>query len=224
MTANYDYERPQRLGMPEAVLCETKDTGSLEQLIRELHIKSRVPFLLTRLYRQQFADLAPELASLLDYDELSGTAFLHGVQPKRPGKVAIVCAGTSDMRVAQEAARTLTFLGIEHAFFCDIGVAGLHRLLGHIDEICHYDVTIAVAGMDAALASVLGGLYRHAVIGVPTSVGYGVAAGGQTALNAMLASCAQGVLVTNIDNGFGAACGAFRILSAIYSKTQGTER
>ncbi len=215
MTTNYDYDRAERLGMPEAVLCESKDRDSLDRLLDELRAKTGVPFLFTRLYRPQFAAIRPDLAALLDYDEVSGTAYLHGVRPERPGRVAVVCAGTSDLPVAREAVRTLTFMGIAPTLFCDVGVAGLHRLLDRIDEIRRHDIVIAVAGMDAALASVMGGLAGSPVIAVPTSVGYGVATGGRTALNAMLASCAQGVLVTNIDNGFGAACGAVRILNVM---------
>ncbi len=201
--------------MPEAVLCESKDHESLDRLLDELRTKADVPFLFTRLYRPQFEAIRPDLAALLDYDEVSGTAYLHGVRSKRPGRVAVVCAGTSDLPVAREAVRTLTFMGIAPTLICDVGVAGLHRLLERIDEIRRHDIVIAVAGMDAALASVLGGITGCPIIAVPTSVGYGVATGGQTALNAMLASCAQGVLVTNIDNGFGAACGAVRMLNVL---------
>jgi NCAIR mutase (PurE)-related protein len=127
----------------------------------------------------------------------------------------VVTAGTSDLRVATEAARTLHFTGVRHTVYADIGVAGLWRLTERIEEISQHDVIIVVAGMDAALASVMGGLVGKCVIGVPTSVGYGVAAGGNTALNAMLASCGQGVVVTNIDNGFGGACAAVRVLNSL---------
>ena len=215
-SAIYDYARAARIGMPEAVLCESKDRNDLDALIAELQAKADTPFLFTRLYRPQFDRIRPDLSVLFDYDEVSGTAFLHGVQTQRPGRVAVVCAGTSDSPVAQEATRTLTFLGIASTLFCDVGVSGLHRLLDRIDAIREHDVVVAVAGMDAALASVIGGLIGRPLIAVPTSVGYGIAKGGRTALGAMLASCAQGVLVTNIDNGFGAACGAVRILNAIY--------
>ncbi|HEY0282232.1 MAG TPA: nickel pincer cofactor biosynthesis protein LarB [Rhizomicrobium sp.] len=220
MTTNYDYDRAERLGMPEAVLCESKDRESLDRLLDELHAKAGTPVLFTRLTRPQFELIRPDLAALLDYDEVSGTAYLHGVRHGRPGRVAVVCAGTSDLPVAREAVRTLTFMGIAQTLFCDVGVAGLHRLLDRIDEIRRHDIVIAVAGMDAALASVVGGLAGCPVIGVPTSVGYGVAADGRTALNAMLTSCAQGVLVTNIDNGFGAACGAVRMLNVLSNRSK----
>jgi NCAIR mutase (PurE)-related protein len=114
--------------------------------------------------------------------------------------------------VSREAARTLAYYGVPCVEITDVGVAGLWRLMERIDELRRMQVVIAVAGMDAALPTVIGGLVASVVIGVPTSVGYGVAQGGQSALHAMLASCAPGVLVTNIDNGYGAACAAIRIL------------
>jgi NCAIR mutase (PurE)-related protein len=126
--------------------------------------------------------------------------------------VAVVCAGTSDVAVAREAARTLRYYGEGAVEISDVGVAGLWRLLERIEEIRKHRIVIAVAGMDAALPTVIGGLVSGVVIGVPTSVGYGVSNGGQTALNAMLASCSSGLVVANIDNGFGAACAALRIL------------
>ena len=128
--------------------------------------------------------------------------------------VAIVMAGTSDAPVGYEAARTLAFNGQAHRLYVDVGVAGLWRLTERIEEIRQASVVIVVAGMDAALISVVGGLVSSPVIGVPTSVGYGVAAGGMTALHAGLASCAPGVAIVNIDNGYGAACVALRIMSA----------
>lgn len=221
MTAIYDYDRTVRIGMPEAVLCESKDNESLERLLRDLH-KGGKPVLLTRLYQPQFSALPEDVTAGLDYEAVSGTAYLNGIMPKLAGRVAIVCAGTSDVSVAQEAGRTLHFLGVQHTVFCDVGVAGIHRLLERIDEIRQYDAIIAVAGMDAALASVLGGLAGNPVIAVPTSVGYGVASGGQAALNAMLASCAQGVVVTNINNGFGAACAVVRMLNMAVKFGQGS--
>ncbi|MFZ4604141.1 MAG: nickel pincer cofactor biosynthesis protein LarB [Caulobacterales bacterium] len=215
MTTVFDYDRRVRLGMPETVFCEGKEIAQLDQIIAELRQRPDHPTLFTRLWPAAHARLAAEHAGLLDYDGVTGTAFLHGRLAPRAGRVAVVTAGTSDLRVAGEAARTLEFMGIAHQLISDVGVAGIHRLFARIDEIRTADVVIAVAGWDAALASVLGGLVAAPVIGVPTSVGYGVAAGGKTSLNSMLASCGQGVLVVNIDNGFGAACGAVRILNAL---------
>ena len=125
----------------------------------------------------------------------------------------VVSAGTSDVNVCKEVVRTLRYYGIECAEIYDVGVAGLWRLLDRVDDIRQYPVVIAVAGMDAALPSVLGGLVAGVVIAVPTSTGYGIAEKGQTALRAVLASCAPGVVVVNIDNGYGAACAALRVLN-----------
>jgi hypothetical protein len=215
MTVNYDYLRRERLGMPEAVLCTGKDIASLNTIIAELAARPDHAVLFTRLQAEQWESLDPAHRALLDYDPQSATAVLHGTLPARAGNVAVVTAGTSDLRVATEAARTLCFTGVSHSLYADIGVAGLWRLTERIEEISQHDVIIVVAGMDAALASVMGGLVGNCIIGVPTSVGYGVAADGTTALNAMLASCGQGVLVTNIDNGFGAACAAVRVLNSV---------
>lgn len=215
MTTVYDYGRGKRLGMPEAVFCEGKDPSMIDRLLTELIARPDHPTLFTRLFPALFGRLDPALCAKLDHDPISGTATLHGNLPSRCGTVAVVTAGTSDLRVAIEAQRTLAFTGVAAILYADIGVAALWRLMARIDEIRAHDVVIVVAGMDAALASVVGGLVDCCVIGVPTSIGYGVATGGTTALNAMLASCGQGVLVTNIDNGFGAACGAIRILNRL---------
>ena len=131
---------------------------------------------------------------------------------KRPGTIAVLCAGTSDLPVADEAALTADFMGNEVVRVNDVGVAGLHRLLASMPTVREANVVIAVAGMDAALPTVLAGLVPSFVIGVPTSTGYGAARGGETALSAMLASCGPGLTVVNIDNGYGAACAAMRFL------------
>jgi NCAIR mutase (PurE)-related protein len=138
--------------------------------------------------------------------------------------VAIVMAGTSDLPVGREAARTLAFAGQPCREHTDIGVAGLWRLLERIEEIRSSPVVIVAAGMDAALVSVVGGLVASPVIALPTSVGYGVAKGGGPALHAALASCAPGISVVNIDNGYGAACAALRILRAMAASQDSAER
>ncbi|MEI3144631.1 MAG: nickel pincer cofactor biosynthesis protein LarB [Dakarella massiliensis] len=130
------------------------------------------------------------------------------------GSVAIVTAGTSDAFVSHEAGRTLEYLGVRHEYFEDCGVAGLWRLEKRLPEINRHSVVIVCAGLDAAIASVLGGLTGKPLIAVPTSVGYGAARGGETALHSTLCSCAPGVTVMNIDNGYGAACAAVRILNS----------
>jgi len=210
----HDHERPERLGMPEAVLCSEKSDAQMRVIAADL-IQHGGPTLFTRLSVERHAALPDELRSPLVYDAESETAVLGGALPARQGHVAVVAAGTSDLRVAAEAEATLTFSGVSTERIIDVGVAGIWRLQERLEDIRRADIVLAVAGMDAALVSVLGGLVGAPIVGVPTSVGYGVAAGGQTALNSALASCAQGVAVVNIDNGFGAACAAVRMLGLL---------
>ncbi len=201
--------------MPEAVLCEPKSVEQFAAIVAELTQSTDQPRLFTRVRSDQLASLPAGLLERLDIDPVSRTAILHGVRPPRPGRVTVVAAGTSDAAVAAEAERTLEFSGVRVESIVDVGVAGLWRLEERLDEIRAADIVIAVAGMDAALVSVLGGLVAAPLVAVPTSVGYGVATGGSTALHSALASCAQGVTVVNIDNGFGAACAAVRMLSLL---------
>jgi NCAIR mutase (PurE)-related protein len=154
----------------------------------------------------------------MDYDAVSRTGYFGLVAiPQAKPRIAVVTAGTSDVPVAREIARTLNYYGEGCIEIADVGVAGLWRLLDRVSDIRDKAVVIVVAGMDAALPSVVGGLVSGAVIAVPTSVGYGVAEGGTTALHAALASCAPGVVVVNIDNGYGAACAALRIVNLFRS-------
>lgn len=201
--------------MPEAVLCSAKSTDQVVSIVADLVAETTEPRLLTRLTDEQARELVAVHADVIDIDTLSRTAFLRGTLPPRSGRVVVVAAGTSDASVAAEAARTLEFSGVSAELIVDVGVAGLWRLEARLDEIRSADIVIAVAGMDAALVSVLGGLIGAPIIAAPTSVGYGVATGGSTALSSSLASCAQGVSVVNIDNGFGAACAAIRILNLV---------
>ncbi|MEM9201313.1 MAG: nickel pincer cofactor biosynthesis protein LarB [Actinomycetota bacterium] len=208
-----DDRRLARIGMPEAVFCEPKTPAQLDGIVADLLPGGR-PTLFTRLTPERFAALSSASQAQLVYDADSSTATLHGCLPAAAScTIGIVVAGTSDLLVAREAAATLDFSGVPHAMFVDVGVAGLWRLEERLDEIRACDIVIAVAGMDAALMTVLGGLIGAPLIGVPTSVGYGVAEGGTVALGSALASCAQGVAVVNIDNGFGAACAAMRIIN-----------
>jgi NCAIR mutase (PurE)-related protein len=138
-----------------------------------------------------------------------------------PARVAIVSAGSSDAHVTHEIARSLAFYGYTSTAIQDVGVAGLWRLLARLDDIKRAEIVIVVAGMDAALPTVLGGLIGNVIIAVPSSTGYGVAAGGHSALNAMLASCAPGIPVMNIDNGYGAACTAIRMLRTFDARAHG---
>ncbi|MEO8004420.1 MAG: nickel pincer cofactor biosynthesis protein LarB [Betaproteobacteria bacterium] len=207
-----DFARDARTGLEEAVLCASKSVMHLSVILEQVQAKGR-HMLLTRLLPEQFTELSQGHQSAIDYDPISRTGFFGGAHELRTDtRIAVVAAGTSDVGVSREAARTLQFYGEPVAEISDVGVAGLWRLLERIEEIRKMKVVIAVAGMDAALPTVIGGLVSSPIIGVPTSVGYGVATGGQTALNAMLASCSSGLTVTNIDNGFGAACAALRIL------------
>jgi NCAIR mutase (PurE)-related protein len=209
-----DWERATRCGTSEAVLCEPKSAAQIDAIIAHAKALAR-RLLLTRLGSRKFTRLSATARDALDYDEATRTAIL-GELPARThvGRVAIVCGGTSDMLVAGEALRTLAFEGEAATLLADVGVAGLWRLMERLDEIRRHRVVIAVAGMEGALFSVLGGLVPCAVVAVPTSVGYGVSRGGRTALNAALASCASGLAVVNIDNGFGAAHAALRILGS----------
>jgi NCAIR mutase (PurE)-related protein len=207
-----DFARDARTGLDEAVLCASKSVAHLATILDQVEARGK-RILLTRLAPEQFEGLSEKHRAALDYEPVSRTAYFGGTHETVTGtRVAVVSAGTSDVTVSREAARTLRFYGEPAAEINDVGVAGLWRLLERVEEIRKARVVIAVAGMDAALPTVIGGLVSGVVIGVPTSVGYGVATGGETALRAMLASCSQGLVVTNIDNGFGAACAALRIL------------
>jgi len=207
-----DWSRSARTGTSEAVLCEPKSVAQIEAIVSEARTLGR-RLLLTRLRPRQHAALSNETRAALDYDAPTRTAILGGLPPPRAtGRVAIVCAGTSDLPVAREAERTLAFAGEVATMFADVGVAGLWRLMDRIDEIRAHRVAIAVAGMEGALFSLLAGLVPCAVVAVPTSVGYGVARGGRAALHAALAGFSSGLVAANLDNGFGAAHAALRIL------------
>ncbi|WP_158746343.1 nickel pincer cofactor biosynthesis protein LarB [Acidisphaera sp. L21] len=204
-----DEMRTTRLGFGEAMFCAGKSPAQIAAILESL----RAPMLLTRLDPGRFAALPPGQQAALDYDPVSQTAFSGAPNPSMGlAEIAVVTAGTSDVPVALEAVRTLAFQGRRAEVIADVGVAGLWRLLRRVEELRAMRVIIVAAGMDAALPSVIGGLVGGVVIAVPTSVGYGVAAGGYAALNAILASCAPGIVTVNIDNGYGAACAALRVL------------
>jgi NCAIR mutase (PurE)-related protein len=210
-----DWARQARTGVPEAVLCASKSAAQIEAALAAADEADR-PLLLTRLAEPLFASLSAITRQRLDYDPLSATAF-YGQAPDPATLVAgigIVAAGTSDLPVAREAARTLAFCGYASPIIADVGVAGLWRLLDRVPDLAAFRVIIAVAGMEGALFSVLGGLVAAPVIAVPTSVGYGVGAGGRLALHSALGSCAPGIVAVNIDNGFGAAAAAIKMLRA----------
>jgi NCAIR mutase (PurE)-related protein len=210
-----DLQRAERVGFDEAIFCAAKSGTHLHQILDQAHDKG-LRLLLTRLSAEQLSQLSQAHRARIDYEPISRTGYFGAPHhPSGEARVAVVAAGTSDTCVSREAARTLYYYGAPSVEITDVGVAGLWRLLERIEDIRRMPVVIAVAGMDAALPTVLAGLVGSVVIGVPTSVGYGVASGGRSALNAMLASCAPGLLVTNIDNGYGAACAALRVLRAI---------
>jgi NCAIR mutase (PurE)-related protein len=211
-----DASRGERIGLDEAIFCAGKSVSQIDAILEEARTRG-AGLLLTRLSAEQLQGVSAASRAALDYDFLSRTAFF-GQAHERAGehgtRAAILTAGTSDLPAAREARRTLAWYGEPAAEYCDVGVAGLWRLTDRLEEIRRYPVLIVAAGMDAALLSVVGGLVRGCVIGLPTSVGYGVASGGRTALDAMLASCSPGLAVVNIDNGYGAACVALRMLRA----------
>jgi pyridinium-3,5-biscarboxylic acid mononucleotide synthase len=211
----FDFARADRIGLSEAVFCAGKSPQQIAGILESAGERD-ASLLLTRLDVAKYDALPAHLKAQTDWCDISKTAYFGQLPPlSLTGKVAIVSAGTSDAPAAREAERTLRHAGVECSFIIDVGVAGLWRLMERVEEIRRFPIVIAVAGMDAALASVLGGLYGGALICVPTSVGYGAAEEGRTALNAMLASCAPGLLVTNIDNGYGAACAALRLLNTM---------
>lgn len=205
-----DWGRLERTGTAEAVLCDGKSPAQIAAILDEAKAQGR-RLLLTRLAPNQAASLDD---TGLDYDAGSCTAVLGEPARSLRAGAAVVTAGTSDLAVAGEAARTLEFHGYAAPVIADVGVAGLWRLMDRIEEIRQHRVLIAVAGMEGALFSVLTGLVEAPVIAVPSPCGYGVGADGAAALSSALASCAGGLTVVNVGNGFGAACAAIRILRA----------
>jgi NCAIR mutase (PurE)-related protein len=209
----FDWQRRERIGLAEAVLCAGKSAVQIGEAIA-LAQGRRAPLLLTRLTPELLAELAPAEIAALDYDPRSRTAILGTPPPTGEAQVAVVTAGTSDLPVAREAIRTLGFYGVAAREIADVGVAGLWRILQHQEELRRYPVVIVVAGMEGALFSVVAGLVGGVVIAVPTSTGYGAARAGETALHAALASCAPGLVTVNIEKCYGAASAALRALAS----------
>lgn len=210
----FDYARQARIGMPEAVFCENKPFAALLELAEEF-ANGEPPILFTRLKTEVYEKMPDNIKKAYDYDPVSCTAFAARLVCSKKCGVAIISAGVADSPVAREAARTLEYLGIRHLLFEDCGIAALWRITDRLKEINEHDAIIVVAGMEGALASVVAGLSPKPIFAVPTSVGYGVASGGRAALSSMLASCAPGVAVFNIDNGYGAACAAARVVNLL---------
>ena len=205
-----DWQRPARTGTVETVFCAGKSDDQICTILAESRVEGH-NLLLTRLAPEQFARLSEHAPR--DYDARSQTAILGSLPKARP-EIGVVTADTSDMPMATEAARTLAFHGYDAPILADIGVAGLWRLLDHVEVLRAYKVLIAVAGMEGALFSFLTGLVAAPVIAVPSPIGYDVAVNGRLALDAALGSCTAGLTVVNIGNGFGAACAAIRIMRA----------
>jgi NCAIR mutase (PurE)-related protein len=223
-TARLDLQRRQRIGMVEAIWGEHKTAEQIASILLRLQSAGELA-LATRVD----ATKAQAVAELIEANP-SGAALLEQLQfhaearclslgdPAPPrqdlGEVLVLSGGTSDLPVASEAQLALHWHGVRCETLLDVGVAGLHRLLAQLERLEQAQVLIACAGMEGALPTVLAGLVPQPVIGVPVSVGYGVSAGGQAALHGMLASCAPGLSVVNIDNGYGAAMAALRILNS----------
>jgi NCAIR mutase (PurE)-related protein len=205
-----DHHRELRTGVPEIVFGAGKTPEQIASALREL--ARRAGGAIATRVEPIKADEMRALVPGLVFHEVARVAAL-GTPPARPpcAPIAVVCAGTSDLPVAEEAALVAEFLGARVVRVSDVGVAGVHRLLARLDAIRDVAIVIAVAGMEAALPSVLGGLTDRPLVAVPTSVGYGVSIDGLVALGAMLASCALGITVVNIDNGVGAAVAAIRM-------------
>lgn len=208
--ARLDHHRSLRTGIPEVIFCQGKTPDQVREIARSLDRDGKV-VLATRACPEVHAALC-EVSAAVRYYPAARLAVIGTpeVDPSR-GTIAVLSAGTADIPVAEEAAVVAEVLGNPVERLYDVGVAGLHRLLAHADALGRASVLIVVAGMEGALPSVVGGMVDRPVIAVPTSVGYGASFGGLAALLAMLNSCAPGVAVVNIDNGFGAACLANQI-------------
>lgn len=208
--ATIDTERYRRTGIPEVIYAEGKTPEQVAEIAERMHLRG-IPILATRASRKVYDAVAKRMPEVT-YHEIARAIVCQGDVPEPTEQyIAVVSAGTSDMPASEEAAITAEFLGNRVERIHDVGVAGIHRLFNKVDLIRQASVVIVVAGMEGALASVIGGLVDKPVIGVPCSAGYGANFGGVSALLSMLNSCANGVSVVNIDNGFGAACQAHLI-------------
>jgi pyridinium-3,5-biscarboxylic acid mononucleotide synthase len=207
--AKVDHHRGMRQGVPEVIYGQSKTPEQIAGILAALEKRGCTNILVTRI-NQETADFLSQQTPL-KYEPLAKLAVVFPAETKAHGSIVIATGGTSDIGVAEEAALTAEALGNRVTRLYDVGVAGIHRLLGNLEPLMTARVVIAVAGMEGALASVVGGLVDCPVIAVPTSVGYGASFGGVAALLAMLNSCASGVSVVNIDNGFGAGFLASKI-------------
>ena len=213
--AKLDSHREIRSGFPEVVYCSGKPDEYLQSIYQKLYDLNGEVFG-TRANRHQY-ELVCEVLPEIVYDEISHILKLERKEKEHVGKIVVCSAGTADIPVAEEAAQTAEYFGsfVERVF--DVGVSGIHRLLSRIDVIQEANCVVAVAGMEGALASVIGGLVSNPVIAVPTSVGYGASMNGLSALLTMINSCANGIAVVNIDNGYGAGYIATQINKLAFS-------
>jgi NCAIR mutase (PurE)-related protein len=218
----FDTAREGRTATPEVVYGAGKTTEQLVELVSHFDGEG-LALLITKVDVALGEELAGSMPRL-SYDRTSRLLRMGSSVSPAEGRVAVITAGSSDVGVAEEAAGTLDFFGVEVARAYDCGVAGLHRLFAAAEEVSSCDVAIVVAGMDGALPSVVGGIFRAPIIAVPTSVGYGAAFEGLAALLTMLNSCAAGVTVVNIDNGFGAAVAARAVLDLAARRSARTDR
>ncbi|MBI5248445.1 MAG: nickel pincer cofactor biosynthesis protein LarB [Desulfomonile tiedjei] len=200
--AKIDYHRCIRQGVPEVIFCQGKTIAQIQGIVK--HMARHHSNILASRANNEVYEGIQEVAEDCLYHEMARMVVINPRDSEKVGNIAVVSAGTSDIPVAEEAAVTAETLGHKVNRFYDVGVAGIHRLLNCCEELFQAHAVIVVAGMEGALASVVGGLVSSPVIGVPTSVGYGASFGGVAALLSMLNSCASGVSVVNIDNGFGA--------------------
>ena len=211
----FDFQRRDRIGLIEAIWGADKSIDQLKRVSKEVLEKKEVVFI-TRLNKEKAIHLLDIYKDAIFYEEANCLIIGENVNKfSTTKKVAIISGGSSDLSATLEAKLALEIYGISCQTFIDVGVAGLHRLLSELEKINKYDVLIVFAGMEGALATVIGGLLPQPIIAVPVSVGYGVSKNGETALNSMLSSCSPGIAVMNIDNGFGAAMAALRIIKSI---------
>ncbi|MDF2588838.1 MAG: mutase (PurE)-related protein [Anaerocolumna sp.] len=200
--AKLDHHRSLRSGFGEVVFCQGKDSSHLTEIYKKFY-EHDTNVLGTRASKEQY-EFVKKALPMVEYDPISRILSIQKIETKKLGCIAVCTGGTSDFAVAEEAAQTAEFFGSNVLRFYDVGVAGIHRLFSKMDEIRTANCIIAVAGMEGALGGVVAGLVDKPVIGVPTSIGYGANFGGLSALLTMLNSCAEGMSVVNIDNGFGA--------------------
>ena len=213
MEVRLDTERIKRKGFSEVIFCEGKSDMQILQIAEEIN-NLRLDTAFSRMDERQRAAVASVIRDF-KYDSVSMVGHTtFGTIKKNGSAIAVVSAGSTDVSAAEEAAQIIEFFGSEARRYYDVGVAGIHRLFNVLPEISEADVVIVAAGMDGALPSVVSGLVSSLVIGLPTSVGYGIAENGMTALRSMLCSCSPGLVVVNIDNGVGAALSALASVRA----------